>query len=371
MKRILFVTESLFPLGPARQLIPLAQQLAEHGCEIHVVEFKPTIDETEPPAAPQVVYHSLGTDSCSHPLSRASVNSIHRLRKLVRDLKPDIVHAWCGNSGFITLAATDASFSKTKCRLLCTELFLQPEKSFTRQLYEKKLSHGFETIVVPHESVRNQLIGDGYDSDDIEIIPNTVCDLNFDRAAGRELVLAKLKLPSDAKIAGTAAPLISRTRIKDLIYACDLLTVIRDDFHFLVFGHGHQRSRLQQFAKLTESCEHIHLVGEPRDANAMFAGLDVYWHSHLMEPLPANLLAAMATGVPAISVYGPGTSEIIKHQETGFAVNFGARDEFARWTKYLIELPEQAAKLSSQGQTFVKHRFADRETVNRYLKLYR
>ena len=104
----------------------------------------------------------------------------------------------------------------------------------------------------------------------------------------------------------------------------------------------------------------------------MLAGLDFYWHSHLIEPLPANLLAAMANGIPAISVYGPGTSEIIKHQETGFAVNFGARDEFARWTKYLIELPEQAAKLSSQGQAFRQTTDLPIEiTLNHYLQLYR
>jgi glycosyltransferase involved in cell wall biosynthesis len=379
VNRILFVTESLFPLGPAGQLDVLARQLAERSWEVHLAVLHEGATDVQTGAADahtlagsNVEIHSLGTTVFSQPFSRASLRSIHRLRKLIQRLEPDFIQGWCGTSGFVTLAATDSAFlgSKRTVRRLNTELFLQPEKRFTRQLYEKRLSPGFETVVVPHESAKIHLIENGYDEDDIEIIDNMLCPLEVARDAGRELILAKLNLPAEAKIAGTVAPLIPRTRIKDLIYACDLLTVIRDDFHFLVFGKGFQEPRLRRFAKLTESNRHIHFLGEPHDAGSMLAGLDFYWHSHLMEPLPVNLLAAMANGIPAISVYGPGTSEIIKHQETGFAVNFGARDEFARWTKYLIELPDQAAKLSSQGQAFVQQSFTDRDYADHYLRLY-
>ena len=139
---------------------------------------------------------------------------------------------------------------------------------------------------------------------------------------------------------------------------------------FVIFGKGLQKNRLQRFARMTESFHHVHFLGEPADADSMLAGLDFYWHSHLLEPLPVNLLAAMAAGIPTISVYGPGTSEIIRHQETGFAVNYGARDEFARWTKYLIELPDQAAKLSTQGKSFVEQNFTDPDYADKFLRLY-
>jgi len=81
-------------------------------------------------------------------------------------------------------------------------------------------------------------------------------------------------------------------------------------------------------------------------------------------------MSAMANGIPSISVYGPGTKEIIRHQETGFAVNFGARDEFARWTKFLIEKPEQAARLARQGQEFVNAQFTKSTMVDGYLAIY-
>ena len=81
-------------------------------------------------------------------------------------------------------------------------------------------------------------------------------------------------------------------------------------------------------------------------------------------------MSAMAKGIPAISVFGPGSKEIIRHQETGFAVNFGARDEFARWTKYLIEQEESGKQLARQGQTFVQSNFEESKMVDSYVGIY-
>ena len=78
----------------------------------------------------------------------------------------------------------------------------------------------------------------------------------------------------------------------------------------------------------------------------------------------------MAAATPVISVLGNGTSDLIRHQETGFAVNFGARDEFARWTKYLIEQTEPANQLSLQGKCFATNNFSVDALIEAYVVLY-
>lgn len=179
-----------------------------------------------------------------------------------------------------------------------------------------------------------------------------------------------MNLPEKAYLAGAVGPLCHRSRFKDLIWATDLLTVIRDDFHFLMIGKGSQRKQLERFASLTESRSHIHFLGHPEFPQRVVAGLDFYWNSHLRDPLSGNLLAAMANGIPSISVYGPGTEEIIRHQQTAFGVNFGARDEFARWTKFLIEKSEPAQKIAWQGQQFVRDNFRQSKMIDGYLAIY-
>jgi len=79
---------------------------------------------------------------------------------------------------------------------------------------------------------------------------------------------------------------------------------------------------------------------------------------------------AMHCGVPAISVYGPGTADVIGHQETGFAANFGARDEFARWTKYLLEQTESGNQLARQGKESLVGKFTVEQTAAGWLQLY-
>jgi len=154
--------------------------------------------------------------------------------------------------------------------------------------------------------------------------------------------------------------------MKDLIWATDLLNCIRDDFHLVIVGEGNQRKNLQRFASFTEAESHVHFL-PPDQAEGLLGALDVYWHSHLIHPLPSSLLCAMASAVPVISVYGDGTEEPILHQQTGMAVNYGARDEFARWTKFLIEKPDAARQLADQGKAHVLENYSLAQTVAGYL----
>ena len=379
--RILFVTETLFSLGPAQQLQMLAKSLADRGHEIHVAVLGQRTTELAIWAESGITIRYLnGDDKTPLHTMRDGFYVVKQLRKLIRKIEPAIVHAWCGPAELLTLLATaEVSWAERiglpplkKFRLICTELFLQPEKRFTRQYVENRLSNRVERMIVPHESAKNHLVENGYRELRISVIPNATPgdDLQIDRSRARREILASLDLPETTFLAGAVAPLQHRTRLKDLIWATDLLTVIREDFHFLIMGTGSQLKQLKRFSALTESKAHIHFLGHPESPEQVVAGLDFYWHSHLRDPLSGNLLAAMAQGVPAISVYGPGTEKIVRHQETAFAVNFGARDEFARWTKFMIEKPDEARKLARQGQSFVRQHFELEAMVESYLEVY-
>lgn len=378
--RILFTIESLFSLGAAQQLKLLADSLVQKGHEIHVAVLgEYAFEPTQWTNAGIDVYFLNGDDKTPLNTLRDGFYVIKGLRKLIRRVAPGIVHSWCGQAELLTLLATEdfplaRSLIKPleRLRFLCTELFLQPEKRFTRQAVENRLGNRVERMIVPHDSVAKHLVENGYRQSRINVVPNAVSKLepSVDRAQARRDVLTRLGLPDSTYLAGAVAPLIHRSRLKDLIWATDLLTVIREDFHFLIIGTGTQLRRLKRFSALTESNSHIHFLGHPESPERVVAGLDFYWHSHLRDPLSGSLLAAMAAGVPAISVYGEGTRKIIRHQETGFAVNFGARDEFARWTKYLIEQSDPAQKLARQGQQFVRKNFEVGTMVDGYLAIY-
>ena len=388
-QRILFTVEHLYPMGPAQMLFPLAAELSAAGKDVVVAVLGQRTKEVDHWINAGVrVFFVNGDDRTPLHTHRDAFTVIRELRNLIRLVEPDILHAWCGEAIWLTLLAIQPiplTDELPQLRLMATELNLHPEKKFVRSFLEDKLSTQIETLIVPHESVADDLADEGLIAQSTLIIRNGIrvgamyspedkpAIIDSGAISRRELRAAireSLSLPSDARLAITVADLEPRTRLKDLIWATDLLACIREDFHFAIIGTGGQLWRLRKFARQTEARDHVHFLGLPESPESYLAAADFYWHSHLQNPLAGPLLAAMAMGVPSISVLGPGTESVVQHQATGFATNFGARDEFARWTKYLIEQIEPANQLAQQGQECVSKKFAFAPMLQEYLKLY-
>ena len=388
-QRILFTVEHLYPLGPAQLLFPLASELAAAGKDVVIAVLGQRTNTVDPWLDAGIrVFFVNGDDQTPLHTHRDAFTVIRELRNLLRLIEPDTLHAWCGEAIWLTLLAIQPiplTAELPNVRLMATELNLHPEKKFIRSLLEDRLSAQIETLIVPHEAVANDLADEGLIARNTRIIPNgvRVGDLHpaaeriaiIDRAALsrrdlRNSIRQQMSLPEEARLAITVADLEPRNRLKDLVWATDLLSCVREDFHFAIIGTGDQLWRLRKFARQTEARDHVHFLGLPESPESYLAAADFYWHSHLQSPLAGSLLAAMAMGIPAISVLGPGTEAIIDHQATGFATNFGARDEFARWTKYLIEQAEPASRLAQQGQEHVSKKFAFDPMLQSYLALY-
>ncbi|MDB2525436.1 glycosyltransferase family 4 protein [Mariniblastus sp.] len=373
--RILFTIESLFELGPVEELKILTEALSTRGCDVQIAVLGEHRSEANQWIESGIKIHVLNKDDRT-PLHsfRDCFSIVPELRKLIHSLSPDLVHAWCGQAELLTLIAT-RNLPLTQPlpfkHLISTRLASPRELGFRQQIFENYLGDNQNfTTVVPHASIKTKLIERGKLESQIEIIPNSATSQPVAKKTSvRETLRKQLGLPPNSYLAGTVAPLVHRSRLKDLIWATDLLTCIRHDFHFLIVGNGPQLSRLQRFASLTEAASHIHFIRHPEPS--LIQGLDFYWHPHFQEPISANLLAAMAAEIPAIAVYGEGTDEIIRHQETGFAVNFGARDEFARWTKFLIEKPNESKIMARQGRELVERMFPSKSMVDNYIAFYK
>ena len=55
----------------------------------------------------------------------------------------------------------------------------------------------------------------------------------------REELLRKLNLPADAKLIGVVGRLVPEKRVRDLIWAADLLRVLHDNLRMLVIGQAY------------------------------------------------------------------------------------------------------------------------------------
>jgi glycosyltransferase involved in cell wall biosynthesis len=292
------------------------------------------------------------------------------IQRLAANVLPDVVHLWNAEARAELAFAVRGITSTT---LVETISHASAPQSDLRQAIENRVASRFHAVAIPHDTLREPLIESGYPATHIATIPNATADTPLDRLTSKHQLADHLGLPSSIHLAVAHAPLEPRFRLKDLVWATDLLHCVRDDFHLLIVGAGQQGQRLKRFHRQTKAIGHVHFLDQPTNAmklETVYAAADVYWNSHLNSPCPAPLLQAMAAGAPAISVLGPSTESVIQHQATGFAVNFGARDEFARWTKYLIEQTAAARQLSQQSRDFARTTFPVEPMIGAYSDWY-
>ena len=370
-RRILFIAPSLRLPVDSSQLRVLAAGLADRQFDVHVAAIGDPVGS--PTSVNKATVHSLGI---GRPQSqrRAVYQSIKlaaAIRNLLESLRPDVVHSWDANA---RLEIAWACRHLPAAKRIDTISNRGGPRTHLRQLIRNRIAPFEDSVVVPHEALIEYLVDAGCPEKQISVIPPAVSlETNLGRTEAKENLAAHLGLPSSIYLATTFAPLQPRYRLKDLVWATDLLTCIRDDFHLLIVGQGEQKTRLRKFASQTEAGSHVHILDRPpKDLTPtdLFLGSDVYWNANLNTPLASPMLHSMAAGTPVISVLGSGTRDLIRHQETGFAVNFGARDEFARWTKYLIEQPDPANQLCQQGERFAIDNFTADAAVEAHAVLY-
>ncbi len=372
-RSILYVADSLNSLDDSLQLKLLASELIRsEGWEIHVATISPPSAALNLFAEIDVKIHRLAEPT---GLSRCGeiaeiLLAAGELKRLLDSVKPTVVHTW-GQSAQRCFTAAKAMRKSTGSHPKWISTFpckLKKPGAVLGALDRRGLRQ-MEKVFVPHQSLKRSVVELGASDGKVAVAPNAAAALP-DRESARTKLLERMGLAGTSSIvAGTAADLVPATRMKDLIWATDLLNCIRDDFHLVIFGDGHQRQNLNRFAGFTEAQTHVHFL-PPEEAVGLIGALDVYWHSHLLYPLASPLLSAMASAVPVISVFGEGTQEIILHQQTAMAVNYGARDEFARWTKFLIEKPDAARQLAEQGKAHVLEKFLLEQMVSAYRALF-
>lgn len=365
MSRILFVVDSLFPLQEAYHLNVIAGGLsADNQCCVCVCGGDENADRERIPET-DVPVHFLASDAkLKHRPGALRIQAALRLRKRIQSFGPDIVHAWGQPATDIAAAVLKRN---DNVKLISSVMAKWNPQTTLIETLQRHLIHRVDQFIVSHESLKPELLAFDVPDSKFQTVVNCV-DSNANHADDdqqrqqrrrqqRDLLIQTTNLPPSSFIAITSADLEPSTRLKDLIWATDLLSCVRDDVHLVILGSGSQHQRLLDFAACTEAADHIHFARRPASATDLIGGADVYWNSHLRRPMGGAMLAAFNAAVAVVSVYGPETSPLIRHQETGFAVNFGARDEFARWTKFLIEKPDAARQLATQGQRHARKNF--------------
>ncbi len=360
-KRILQIIPTLDRSGAEKQMCLLAEGLPRDEFEVHVCALTrggPLLTQLNEAGVPTVVIGKRW---------RLDPQAFWRLKEHVAHLKPDLIHGWmfaANTYGFAAARACGVS------KFIVGQRCVDPWKSRMQLALDRALAHRCQCVVVNSEGVREFYVQHGTPPERICVIANGVAIPPASETT-RQQLLAELQIPENSRLLGLVGRLWPQKRVKDAIWAADLLKVIRDDTHLLVIGDGPQYDRLRLFRDQCEIRDKVHFLGHRDDVPRIMPHFDVLWSTSGYEGQSNVIMEAMAAGVPVVATDIPGTRELVEPQVTGYLVTVGDRAGFAKYTERLLGDSALAAQFSAAARERVQNNFSVQKMIDRHTELYR
>jgi glycosyltransferase involved in cell wall biosynthesis len=362
LPRLLHIIPTLVRGGAEKQLSLLACGLVQRGLDVHVAVLThsgPLEAELRRSGVPLAMIDKRW---------KLDPAAYWRLRKLIKSLRPDVVHTWLFAANAYGRQAAVAAGVK---HIVAGERCVDPWKGPIQLSIDRVLARRTERIVTNSSGVRDFYAAQGIPAEKFTIIPNGIAPFQPADSVSRGDLLRELELPKDARLIGAIGRLWPQKRMKDLIWAADLLKSARDDSHLLIIGDGPQRWRLERYRDQNLVADRVHLLGERSDVPRILPHLDCLWLASEYEGQSNAIMEAMSAGVPVVATDIPGNRDLVVPGQTGYLVPVGDRAAFTRHTHELLGDAGLARRLGDAGRQRMLSEFSVEKMIERHVSLYR
>jgi len=359
--RLLHVIPTLERGGAEKQLVLLATALPKEEFDVHICALTRGGQLEAPLRTAGIPITILGKRWKADPIAW------WQLRRHIKGLRPDIVQSWLFTANAY---ARTAGRSAGVRRLVASERCVDSWKSERELFVDRRLARFTDAIICNSRGVRQFYLAQGIEPAKLRVIYNGIGPA-LPSSATRAQLLEELGLPPNSRIIGAVGRLWPQKRVKDLIWAADLIKVIRDDVHLVILGDGPQRRALENYRELCHIEDKVHFLGARDDVARWMPHFDLLWLASGFEGLPNVVMEAMAAGIPVVASDIPGTNELVVNGETGFLVPLGDRAGLARWANKILDDSALAARLGAAGRQRIGQEFTLGAMVEKHAALYR
>jgi glycosyltransferase involved in cell wall biosynthesis len=300
------------------------------------------------------------------PRAEVDLHAGWKLSRIIKDLRPDIVHAHDPHA--VALSSLALSFMTSgKCPSLIASrrvAFHLKGHAFSRWKY-----HQVDCFIAASHAIRDMLIGDGIDSQRVVTVYEGI-DLHRVQAEPAANIHAEFWLPTHAPIVGAVAALTQEKGHKYLIDAAALVVREVPDARFVIMGEGELRPALERQIKELHLEKHVVLPGFRADILTFIKSFDLFVMSSLFEGLGTSLLDAMALSKATVASDTGGIPEVVAHGETGLLVQPRNAGELASSISTLLKDPARREKMGRAGLERVKRLFSADQMIEKTLAVY-
>ena len=361
MIRLVLMIPTLDRGGAEKQLTLLATHLPRDHFDVTVCTLTrdgPYREELERAGIPIV---SLGKRWKIDPLAW------RRTVRFLREHRPDIVHTWLFAANAYGRSAALAAHVP---HIVGAERCADHWKVWHELAIDRFLARRSDRLVTNSVGVVEFYARHGISADRFVVIPNAIEPYVPPSESTAPNWRQELGLPADAKLVGAVGRLWPQKRTEDLIWASELLRVVRDDVFFLFAGEGPQRRSITALRDTLKLQGRVFLLGHREDVPDWLEQLDLFWTASGYEGQSNAVMEAMRAGLPVIASDLPGHRELITPGETGWLVPVGDRAEFARRARWVLEHPQEAAATGQAAARRMAEAFSVQAMVERYVAFY-
>jgi glycosyltransferase involved in cell wall biosynthesis len=305
------------------------------------------------------------------PPKAGSVSTALRLRRLWREERPDLVLTYNWGAFDMLLAARSAGFPVIHHE----EGFNQDEaETFKRRrVWARRLVlPGAACVVVPSERLRTLATGLWrLPPERVRLIPNGIRLDRFASADGNPELRARLGIPAEALLVGTAGSLRAvknHARLLEAVASVPPGTPL----HVLLVGDGEERPALEARASAPDLAGRIHFAGYQSDPAPFYRAMDIFALTSDSEQMPLALLEAMASSLPAVSTDVGDVRAILPPEQSAFVVPPGraAAGALGRKLADLAGSPELRRQLGALNRKRAEERYSFATMCAAYRQVY-
>ncbi len=382
MPRVLRILNRLIIGGPALNATYLTKYMAPEWDTMLVIGGKDDHEQDATHLTERLDIRPVVVEEMRRAIDPAADRAAYKkVKALIRDFRPDIVHTHAAKSGAIGRLAAVACkvpvvvhtfhghvfhsyFGKAK-----TQAFIQIERYLAKRssgiiaisaLQKEELSATYK--ICPADKIEIVQLGfdlDRFGSNQEE--KRAVFRQRFDIADG-ELAIG---------IVGRIVPVKNHALF--VAAAAQVLKTSSQKLRFFVIGDGDMRPAMEG-AFRAEGIDYAYYPEDKRHATAIctswqtemdevFAGLDIIALTSHNEGTPVSLIEAQAASRPVVSTDVGGVADVVADGEAGFVTPPSDADAFAAALLKLTENPEMRESFGAAGRGFVKQRFSYQRLV--------
>jgi glycosyltransferase involved in cell wall biosynthesis len=300
------------------------------------------------------------------PKTEMDLTAAWRLSRIIKQLKPDIVHAHDPHGVAMAGLALSMSTQLVKPPLVAARRvdFHLRGSSLSRWKYRQ-----VDCFLCASEAIRQMLIGDGVPAARAVTVHEGI-DLGRVDSAPPANLHEDLWLPHQAPIVGNVAALVPHKGQRHLIEAARLVGPQVPDARFVIAGEGELRPALERQIKDHHLEKHVLLAGFRPDVLSLHKAFEIFVMSSVTEGLGTSLLDAMAAGKPVVATRAGGIPEVVIDGETGFLVPPRDHDAMAGAIVKLLKDDALRYGMGKAGRARVQTVFSAERMVQETLRVY-